>query len=195
MKNYNTETFMSKFAFSIMILMHDNFLLSFFANPYGLLKNAGLRPGQHILEVGCGPGFFTIPASEIVGDKGVIYAVDIRSQAIERVRKKMNNQGIRNIRPLLTNASDTDLPDKSIDTVFIFGLPYFIGGQDNVISEMHRILKPGGILSFKHLRGSETKLVERVETKGMKYLKKVGNILLFEKRKDKNADDSVEKET
>ena len=63
-----------------------------------------------------------------------------------------------------------------------------------MISEMHRILKPGGILSFKHLRGSETKLVERVEKNGMKYLKKVENILLFEKRKDKNADDSVEKE-
>jgi ubiquinone/menaquinone biosynthesis C-methylase UbiE len=50
--------------------MHDNPLLPLVRNPYKLLKAAGLEEGQKVIEVGCGPGFFTIPAARIVGDEG-----------------------------------------------------------------------------------------------------------------------------
>ena len=58
---------MSNFSFRIISLMYDNPLLPYFRNPQRLLKAAGLKPGQKVLGVGCGPGFFTIPAAKIVG--------------------------------------------------------------------------------------------------------------------------------
>ena len=64
----------SNFVFSIITLLHDNPILPFLINPFRLLKTAGLKPGQKVLKVGCGPGFFTIPAAEILGDEGILYA-------------------------------------------------------------------------------------------------------------------------
>lgn len=169
----------SKFAFMIITLMHDNPLLPILINPYKLLKTAGLKPGQKVLEVGCGPGFFTIPAANIVGTEGVVYAVDVHPLAIKRVQKKIESKGMQNVQPMLTNASNTGLPEQSIDLAFIFNLPYIVGGQETMLSEIHRILKPGGILSFKKTRGSEKKLIDAIERRGFSYSGKQARIFLF----------------
>ena len=69
----------------------------------------------------------------------------IRLQLNEQ-RGKIEREGMKNVKPMLANASDTGLPDQSIDLAFIFGLRYIAGGLGNVIAEIHRILKPGGVL-------------------------------------------------
>ena len=173
----------SNFAFRIISLMHDNPLLSIFRNPYKLLRAAGLKPGQKVLEVGCGPGFFTIPAAKIAGKGGFVYAVDIHPLAIERVEEKIKKEGIKNVKPILANASDTGLPDRSIDLAFLFGLRYIAGGLENVISEVHRVLKPGGVLSFEKTKGSAKKMIEEVERGRFTYSERQGRIFLFIKKK------------
>ena len=163
----------SNFTFGIISLMHDNSLLPIFRNPYRLLEAAGLKSGQKVLEVGCGPGFFTIPEAKIVGEEGSIYVVDVHPLARE---------GIKNVNPILVNASDTGLPDQSIDLAFIFGLRYIAGGLKNLISEMYRILKPEGVLSFEKTRGSEKKLISEVEREEFIYSKKEARIFLYVKK-------------
>ena len=159
----------SKFAFKIISLMHHNPLLPYFRNPYKLLKAAGLKPGQKVLEVGCGPGFFTIPAAKIVGgEEGVVYAADVHPLAIERAKGKIEREGMKNVKPMLANASDTGLPDQSIDLAFIFGLRYIAGGLKNGVVE-NRILKPGGVLSFEKTKSSAKKLIVEVERSGFVY--------------------------
>jgi len=173
----------SKFAFRIISLMHDNPLLPYFRNPQRLLKAAGLKPGQKVLEVGCGPGFFTIPAAKMVRKEGFVYAVDVHPLAIERVKEKIEKEGIKNVEPVLANASDTGLPDRSVDLAFIFGLRYIAGGLENVIAEIHRIFKPGGVLSFEKTRGSAKKLIEEVERRGFTYSERQARIFLFTRGK------------
>ena len=82
----------SRFAFWIITLMHDNPLLPIFKNPYKLLEAAGLKPGQKVLEVGCGPGFFTIPAAKLVRKEGFIYAVDVHPLAIKKLKKRLRKR-------------------------------------------------------------------------------------------------------
>jgi len=171
----------SNFAFKIITIIHDNPLLPIFRNPYKILKRAGLKSGQKVLEVGCGPGFFTIPAAHIVGEEGIVYAIDTHPLAIERVKNKIQKAGIENIKPIFANASDTGLPDQSIDLTFLFGLPYIQGGLENVLTELYRIFKPGGILDFQKSRGSKEKLIAEVQDKGFKYSDKRGRIFLFTK--------------
>lgn len=170
---------MSKLAFWMISVMHDNPLLPIVRNPYKLLKAAGLKPGQKVMEVGCGPGFFTIPAAKVVGQEGLIYAVDTHPLAIRRIEEKIESEGIKNVKPMLANASDTGLPNQSVDLAFLFGLRYIAGGLGNVLSEMHRILKSGAFLSFEKTRGSKEKLIEDVERGGFSYSERQARVFLF----------------
>ena len=169
----------SDFAFWMISLMHDNPLLSILRNPYKLLEAAGLKQGQKVLEVGCGPGYFTIPAARVVGHEGFVYAVDVHPRAIQRVQKKVEKEAIKNVMPILANASSTGLPDHSIDLAFVFGLRYIAGGLENLVAELHRVLTNGGILSFEKTRGAEKKLIADVSRLGFTNLSKKGRILSF----------------
>jgi len=171
----------SGLAFWVMSLMHDNPLLPLLKNPYRALETAGLRPGQKVLEVGCGPGFFTIPAARMVGTSGTVYAVDVNPRAIKRVEVKIRKYEISNISPILGNAAHSGLPDGSVDLAFIFGLRYIAGGLDNLVLEMYRILTAGGILSFEKTQGSDDKLVEEVSRAGFVKTEKKGRIFVFTK--------------
>jgi ubiquinone/menaquinone biosynthesis C-methylase UbiE len=178
-RHSNSNTHTSRFAFWIIALMHDNPLLPILRNPYKLLEAAGLKRGQKVVEVGCGPGFFTIPAAKIVDEEGFIYAIDVNPFAIKRVKEKIAEEGLKNVEPLLEDASQTGLPDESIDLAFIFGLRYIAGGLRSVLSEMHRILKPGALLSFEKTTGSSERLTQEAERADFTYLDKRGRIFLF----------------
>lgn len=169
------------FVYKMTELNHDNKLMAFIRNPDKLLKAAGLEPGLKVLEVGCGPGAFTVPAAEIVGKDGFIYTVDIHPLAIKRVKEKIADNGIENIKPVLTNASNTGLLDQEIDLVFIFGMPSISGGWTNVLSEIYRVLKTGGILSFEKSLRSENKLIRDIEKAGFVFTERKGRILQFNK--------------
>lgn len=171
----------SNIAYWTIRLMHDNPILPLVRNPYKLLNAAGLEEGQKALEVGCGPGFFTIPAARIVGDEGHVYAIDIHQRAIARVKEKIDIESLKNVTTMCINASNTGLPGESLDLAFLFGLRYIAGGLENVISELHRVLTPGGILSFEKTRGSEAALIEEVERGGFIYTEKQGRIYVFKK--------------
>ena len=181
-RRHSDDLHASGLAFWMISVMHDNPLLPLLKNPYRSLETAGLKPGQKVMEVGCGPGFFTIPAAKMVGDNGLIYAIDVNQRAVKRVKEKMRKLGVDNIKPILGNAANSGLPDSSIDLAFIFGLRYITGGLSNLISEMYRILGSGGILSFEKTTGSDDKLVEEVERAGFVKTEKKGRVFVFVKR-------------
>ena len=178
---HRTDDIKSHIVFWMITIMHDNPLLSILRNPYKVLKAAGLKPGQKVLEVGCGPGFFTLPAARIVGDEGTIYAIDTNPFAIERVKKKIAREKRQNIQPILGNASDTGLPNQSVDLAFFFGLPHIQGGLGNVLTEMRRILRPEGTIAFAKSRGSLDNLIKEIEREGFKCSDRKARILVFKK--------------
>ena len=135
-RRHSDKLHASGLAFWMISLMHDNPLLPHLKNPYRSLEIAGIKPGQKVMEVGCGPGFFTIPAAKIVGTDGIVCAIDVNPRAVKRVEEKIRKYGVDNIKPILGNAANTELQDSSVDLVFIFGLRYIAGGLSSLISEM-----------------------------------------------------------
>ena len=181
MNEKNKSKASPNFVYKTAELMHDSKLMAIIRNPNKLLKAAGLKPGLKVLEIGCGPGAFTIPAAEIVGKDGFIYAVDIHPLAIKRVKEKIAESGAENIKPVLANASHTRLLNQEIDLAFIFGMPNASGGFTNILSEIHRVLKPGGILSFEKFLRSENKLIADIENGGFVFTERKGRIMHFYK--------------
>ena len=110
-----------------------------------LLIPAGLKKGQKVLEVGCGPGFFTIPAAEIVGESGYVYAIDINPFAVKKVQKKLEKNKIQNALVTLEDIRKTSLEKDSIDLVFYFGV---IHNLMNIFDEVINRESATGRISF-----------------------------------------------
>ena len=69
-------------------MMMESRLRQWLMNPAKTLRGAGIEPGQTVLEVGCGTGFFTIPAAKLSGDEGCLVAMDALSDFIKQESKK-----------------------------------------------------------------------------------------------------------
>jgi len=134
--------------FKVMSLIHET-LYGLCRDPYKVLNAAGLKPGQSVLEVGCGPGFFTIPAARIVGERGQVHTLDINPLALESVHRKVKAAGLTNVTASLADAVHTGLPGGSFDLAFLFGFIHPIGNLDDILAELCRLLKPAGILAVE----------------------------------------------
>ncbi len=134
--------------FKIMSFVHET-LFGVFRDPYKVLNAAGILPSQNVLEVGCGPGFFTIPAATIVGENGTLLSIDICPLAIRRTNEKIKRNNVVNVKTMLADAAKTGLKEKSFDLVFLFGFIHSVGNLKNILIELHRILKDDGTLSVE----------------------------------------------
>lgn len=151
--------------FRMIAFVHEA-LYSLFRDPYRVLNAAGLKPGQNVLEVGCGPGFFTIPAARIVGEEGSVYALDITPLAAESVQRKIEKESMANVKTILADAAQTGLPDQSFDLAFVFGFVHTVGDLGDIWTELHRLLKPGGILAVEGRLRPSSELFHPVKRQG-----------------------------
>jgi demethylmenaquinone methyltransferase/2-methoxy-6-polyprenyl-1,4-benzoquinol methylase len=98
--------------------------------------------------VGCGTGFFTIPTARLIGDQGCLVAMDVSSDFIEQVSKKVQSADLKNVRIVKRDALDTGLDTASIDKVLLFGVvPFPLLPLNRLLPEMHRLLKQDGTLA------------------------------------------------
>lgn len=112
-------------------------------DPVRTLEGADVRPGQTVLEVGCGTGFFTLPAAQVIGERGGLIAMDVSAGFIEQVQRKVRHAGLNNVRVVKRDALATGLDTASMDKVLLLGvIPFPLLPLDRLLPEMHRVLKP-----------------------------------------------------
>jgi ubiquinone/menaquinone biosynthesis C-methylase UbiE len=127
--------------------MESRFRYRFFA-PLNILRGADILPGQTVLEVGCGTGYFTIPAAQLIGDQGRLVAMDVLSGSVDFVSKRVQTANLENVRVIKGDALDTGLDAESFHTVLLFGvIPAPMLPLTRLLPEMHRVLKAGGTLA------------------------------------------------
>ena len=131
-----------------------------------VLREVGIKPGDRVLDFGCGPGSYIAPLSSLVGASGQIFALDMHPAAIRSVEKIAVKRKLKNVR---THQSDchTGLPDQSIDVVLLYDTYHDLQNPENVLWEIHRILKPEGILSFSDHHMSMGEIQENIGQKNL----------------------------
>ncbi len=120
-----------------------------FMNPDRILRDIEVKKGDVAADLGCGSGFFVIPASTIVDSGGKIYAVDILSSELEKIKGNAKTYGLWNIEYIqadLEVEKSTGIPSASVDIVIISNTLSQTQRDDKVIEEASRILKPKGKL-------------------------------------------------
>jgi len=145
---------MSNFDFRFMSLGYK--FRDFFLPRKNILEEVGIKPGFHVLDFGCGPGGYIVPLAELVGGSGKVYALDIHPLAIQKVQNIASKKQLTNVETILSDCQ-TALPDNTLDAVLLYDAFHHLSDPDEVLKELHRVLKPDGILSFgdHHMREKE----------------------------------------
>ena len=78
-----------------------------------------IQPGMQVLELGPGPGTFTVEAARRAGPQGVVHAVDIQADMLERLQTTLDKAGVSNVSMHLSSAYALPVPDASIDRLFM----------------------------------------------------------------------------
>ena len=113
-----------------------------------VLDHVGIQPGERVLELGPGPGAFSVEAARLAGTGGTLVAVDIQPQMIAAVEKKARQGGVTNVETHVSSAYDLPLPDETIDRAFLVTVLPEIPDRHRALLELHRVLEPGGVLSI-----------------------------------------------
>lgn len=116
-------------------------------NPEEILSDIGLQRDSTFIDVGCGDGFFTIPAAKIVGERGRVYGIDLNSEALSRLKLSAEQENLRNIDTKLAAAEDTTLCDHCSDIIFFGIVLHDFRDPAKVLRNALRMLKPSGKLA------------------------------------------------
>jgi ubiquinone/menaquinone biosynthesis C-methylase UbiE len=140
-------------------------LRDLFVSPEEIMGEVDIQPGFHVLDYGCGTGSFTFEAAQRAGPEGKVYALDIHPRALEKVQKGALKKGLANIETVLTSCI-TQVDAGSIDAVLFYYVLHWLTDPDCVLRELHRVLKPGALLSFRDPYMKEEEILSTITGKG-----------------------------
>jgi arsenite methyltransferase len=111
------------------------------ANPFSL---GALRPGEHVLDIGCGAGMDTLIAAQMVGAGGTVTGIDMTSAMVAKARRSVSETGLANVTIVEGSAEELPFESESFDVVISNGVIDLIPDKEAVFSELARVLRPGG---------------------------------------------------
>lgn len=113
--------------------------------PKETLEKLGLTKHDIVADIGCGIGYFTIPASEI-GDK--VYAMDISNEMLEDVKEKCKELNIDNVEIVKTEEYDLKIPNEYVSFSILVNVLHEIEDKKRLLKEIIRISKKGSKIAI-----------------------------------------------
>jgi protein-L-isoaspartate O-methyltransferase len=156
--------------------------------PHPLITRARLHeildpsPGERILEVGPGTGYYTLEVAERVKPDGEVEILDLQQEMLDHTMRRAGERGLANVTPTHSDATSMPYEDASFDAAYLVAVLGEIPDQDAVLREFARVLRPGGRLVVGELMGDPHyvrlgPLRLRAGGSGLGYERRVGSAL------------------
>lgn len=109
--------------------------------------------GQTVLDIGCGPGFFSLAMARLVGESGKVIAADLQQEMLDIVHKRACEQGLESRIQLHKCESDGIGLSETVDFALAFYMVHEVPDPEKFLREVYETLKPGGQLLFVEPKG------------------------------------------
>ncbi len=123
----------------------DNRIRMRLQNPDRILAKL-IRSGQKVLDIGCGPGIFSLAMARIVGEEGVVIAADLQQAMLDRLRMHAQAEGLESRIHLHKCESDRIGLNETVDFALAFYMVHEVPNAEAFLRDVHGLLKPGGQL-------------------------------------------------
>ncbi len=142
------------------------------------------HPGEKILEVGPGTGYYSLDVADWVAPDGTLEILDVQQEMLDHTMERAKERAITNIHPNLADATEMPFEDDSFDSAYLVTVLGEIPDQDAALRELRRVLKPGGRLIVGELFGDPHMvtfgaLLSRAEGAGMRFDTRSGPKLAY----------------
>jgi len=124
--------------------------------PDQIIEAIALRPGQSIADIGSGGGYFSLRFAQLAGEEGRVYAVDTKPEFLEYVKNRAEEKGLDNVIPTLVSGDKLDLPEKSLDLIFMRNVTHHIPNRVEYFKSLKRFLKPDGRIAIIEYKKGKT---------------------------------------
>lgn len=126
-------------------------------SPKKLIQRLELKSDMRVLEVGSGPGYFSVYVAKNL-QKGILVLADIQKEMLSKARKRLVRKKIFNTEYYLCDGESFNFTDNSFDRIFLVTVIGEVENKKLYFQEFYRILKPEGILSISELAGDPDKM-------------------------------------
>jgi ubiquinone/menaquinone biosynthesis C-methylase UbiE len=157
--------FVSNFLYRLMVLTFS--IQDMFSKPGNKLLQFGIQEGQTVVDYGCGPGRYIKKASELVGEKGRIFAADIHGIAIEHVLRRIEAQDLKNVVPVLLKNDEQGVPVNVADMVYALDMFHQVNEPVEFLSKIYGVIKKGGFLYLEDGHQARKTTLDKVNQSGL----------------------------
>jgi SAM-dependent methyltransferase len=120
--------------------------------PDQIMDVLGIAEASVVADVGAGSGWFTVRLARRVGPNGVVYAQDVQQEMLQAIKRRVEREGLTNVRTVIGEGSDPRLLRNSLDAILIVGVYNEIGDKIEMLRNLAAALKPQGrigVIDFK----------------------------------------------
>jgi ubiquinone/menaquinone biosynthesis C-methylase UbiE len=120
--------------------------------PHRIMDALGVADGSVVADIGAGSGWFTIRLARRIGPRGLVYAQDVQPAMLNAISRRVQREGLNNVRPVLGHGADPNLPSGRLDAALLVDAFHEIEDRVTMLTNIARALKPHGRIGVVDFR-------------------------------------------